>query len=93
MSGALFASLPFPGAPASPGHSINFKEHEKIMRAHQTSGHWNQHIGKLRKKWIDFTNGVVRAIAKELAHIRREELRELRRAHNQREQSREASQQ
>jgi predicted metallopeptidase len=53
----------------------------------------NRLMEKLRGKWIDFTDGIVRAIAKELLHIRQEEMKEQLRAHNQREQSREASQQ
>ena len=45
----------------------------------------NQLIEKVRKKWIDLSNGIVRAIAKELLHIRREEMKEQLGAYNQRE--------
>jgi hypothetical protein len=62
------------------------------MRPDNISSHWNQFVEKLRRKWIDFTNGIVRAIAKELTRIRREEVQERLRAHIQREQSREAPQ-
>jgi hypothetical protein len=92
MSRVLFASLTFPGALVAPGHPNKIKEHEKIMRLDQIPTHWNQHIEKLRRKWIAFTNGIVRAIAKELLHVRREEMKEQLRADNQRERSRGASQ-
>jgi hypothetical protein len=62
------------------------------MRPDNIPSHWNQFAEKLRRKWFDFTNGIVRAIAKELTRIRREEDQELLRAYNQREQSREAPQ-
>lgn len=62
------------------------------MRPDNISSHWNQFVEKLLRKWIDFTNGIVRAIAKELTRIRREEVQEQLRAHIQREQSREAPQ-
>jgi hypothetical protein len=88
----LFAS-PFSGSTASPGHYTNLKEHEKIMRTRRVPSRWNQLTEKLRTKWIDFTNGIVRAIAKELLHIRQEEIREQLRSHNQRQPSRQASQQ
>lgn len=42
-------------------------------------------IERVRKKWIDFSNGIVRAIVEELLHIRREEMKEQLRAYNQRE--------
>jgi hypothetical protein len=62
------------------------------MRLNQIPSHWNLHMEKLRSKWIDFTNGIVRAIANELLNIRREETKDRLRAHHQREQSREPSQ-
>jgi hypothetical protein len=93
LSTASFASLPLPRGPASPGQSLNFKEHAKIMRPELIPSQWIQHVEKLRGKWINFTNAIVRTIANELLHIRREEMKEQLCAHNQGEQSREAAQQ
>lgn len=63
------------------------------MRLDQTRNHWNRSIAMLRRAWIDFTNGIVQLITKELDKIRKEEIKAQPRAHDQREQSREAAQQ
>jgi len=65
--------------------SSKLKEHQTIMRPNHVLSDGNQLIERVRKKWIDFSNGFVRAIAKELLHIRREEMKEQLRACNQRE--------
>ena len=65
--------------------SSKLKEHETIMHLNDILRDGNQLIEKVRKKWIDLSNGIVRAIAKELLHIRREEMKEQLGAYNQRE--------
>jgi hypothetical protein len=62
------------------------------MRLDQTRNHWNRSIAMLRRAWIDFTNGIVLLITKELGKIRKEEIKAQLRAHDLREQSREAAQ-
>jgi hypothetical protein len=93
MTTTLFAPPLFSGSSASPGRSANLKEYEKIMRTHRIPSRLNQLIEKLRTKWIDFTNGIVRTIAEELRHIRLQEIRDQVRSHNQRQPSQDASQQ
>jgi len=63
------------------------------MRTHRIPSRLHRLIEKLRTKWIDFSNGIVRAIAKELRHIRQQEIRDQLRSHNQRRPSQDASQQ
>jgi hypothetical protein len=48
---------------------------------------------KLRGKWMEFSNGIVRAVGRELTQMNQEEMREKLRAYNRRERSREQSQQ
>jgi hypothetical protein len=93
MTTTLFAPPPFSGSSASPGRSANLKEHEKILRTHRIPSRLNQLIEKLRTKWIDFTNGIVGAIAKALRHIPQQEIREQLRSLNPRQPSQDASQQ
>jgi hypothetical protein len=93
MTATRFAQPSFSGSTASPGHSGDLKEPEKIMRTHRIPGRSNQLVEKLRAKRIDFTNGIVRAIAKELRHIRQQEISDPLRSHNQRQPSQDASQQ
>jgi hypothetical protein len=93
MIATRFAPPPCSGSTASPGHSSNLKEQEKIMRTHRIPGRSNQLMEKLRTKSIDFTNGIVRGIAKELRHIRQQETWDQLRSHNQRQPSQDASQQ
>jgi hypothetical protein len=45
------------------------------MRARQIYDRRTQFIGKLRKKWASFGEGIVLALAEEEMKIRREELR------------------
>jgi hypothetical protein len=63
------------------------------MRLDQTRNQWNRSIAMLRRAWIDFTNGIAQLITKELDKFRKEEIKAQLRAHDQREQSREAAQQ
>ena len=65
--------------------SSKLKEHETIMHPNHILSDGNQLIEKVCKKWIDLSNGIVRAIAKEFLHIRREEMKEQLGAYNQRE--------
>jgi Mn-dependent DtxR family transcriptional regulator len=92
MTTTLFAP-PFSGSSASPGRSANLKEREKITRADRIPSRLHRLIEKLRAKWIDFSNGIVRAIARELRHIRQQEIRDQLRSHNQRRPSQDALQQ
>jgi|HubBroStandDraft_2_1064218.scaffolds.fasta_scaffold16700_7 hypothetical protein len=92
MTTKLFAP-PFSRSSASPGRSANLKEHEQFLRTHRIPSRLNQLIEKLRTKWIDFTNGIVGAIAEELRHIRQQEIRDQLRCHVQRQPSQDASQQ
>jgi hypothetical protein len=63
------------------------------MREHTSRNYISQFMQKLRKKWMGFTNGIVRAVGQELTQMSREEMRETLRAYNQRERVRERSQQ
>jgi hypothetical protein len=72
----------------APGNSIKVKEQEKMMRLDRVLIHWKWHLEKLRRKWLDFSNGIVRALIEEEMKIRREEMDERIRKTNQREESR-----
>jgi hypothetical protein len=62
--GALFVPQPFQGRIVAPGDSIKVKEQEKMMRLDRAFGHMNRHIEKLRKKCLDFSDGIVQALSK-----------------------------
>jgi hypothetical protein len=62
------------------------------MRVFRSRSHISQFMEKLRGKWMDFTDGIVRAVGTELTQMSQEEMREKLRAYNQRERSRERSQ-
>jgi hypothetical protein len=63
------------------------------MRPYRTRNHLSEFMHKLRGKWMEFSNGIVRAVGRELTQMNQEEMREKLRAYNQRERSRERSQQ
>jgi hypothetical protein len=46
------------------------------MRLDRVLIHWKRHLKKLRKKWLDFSNGIVRALIEEEMKIRLEEMDE-----------------
>jgi hypothetical protein len=82
----------FAAAPPSAGRSIHLKEREKTMRVFESRSDISQFMQKLRWKWMDFSNGIVRVVGTEPIQMSQEEMREKLRAYNQRERSRERSQ-
>jgi hypothetical protein len=58
------------------------------MRLDRVLIHWKRHLEKLGRKWLDFSNGIVRALIEEEMKIRREEMDERIGKTNQREESR-----
>ncbi|MGA7841150.1 MAG: hypothetical protein WBS17_16750 [Candidatus Acidiferrales bacterium] len=56
----------------------------------QAFTHLNRQFAKLRQKYVEFSNGIVRAIIEEEMKIRREEIDARVRAPRQRQQSPEA---
>jgi hypothetical protein len=63
------------------------------MRTHRIPGRSNQLIEKLRTKRTDFTEGILRAIAQDLRHIRQQEIGDQLRPRYQRQPLQDASQQ
>jgi hypothetical protein len=63
------------------------------MRIHRIPGRSNQLIEKLRTKRTDFTEGILRAIAQDLRHIRQQEIGDQLRSRYQRQPLQDASQQ
>ncbi len=92
MAIALFAARRSAEDPVA-RHSTRLKEHEKFMRPNRILSRCDPGIENLRGKWINFTNGMMWAIAMELNHIRCEEMKQQLRSHNQREQFGESLQQ
>ncbi len=44
------------------------------MRLAEVRNVWNRSLEKLRKKWIEFTSGIILGLAEEEMRMRREEL-------------------
>jgi hypothetical protein len=63
------------------------------MRIHRIPGRSNQLIEKLRTKRADFTEGILRAIAQDLRHIRQQGIGDQLRSRYQRQPLQDASQQ
>jgi hypothetical protein len=57
----------------------------EAMRPSSIYNRWTQFIETLRKKWVGFGDGIVRALAEEEMKIRRAELQNQIMAHNQRD--------
>ena len=58
------------------------------MRLDQALVHWNRHAENLRRKWLDFSSGILDAVSQEEMRICREELDQQLVTNNNREESR-----
>jgi hypothetical protein len=58
------------------------------MRLDRALVHWNRRAESLRRKWLDFSSGIMDAISQEEMRICREELDQQLVTHNDREESR-----